>query len=112
LTIKTLEGTHEPARGTTSALSAALVLATAGGLLTAAGISASAATNCTSPVYTRQFYANTTFSGTPKKTDCDSVIDQNWGTGVPASGLPKDNFGVRWTVTRDFGSGDPWSPKA
>ncbi|MFE2941383.1 PA14 domain-containing protein [Streptomyces sp. NPDC059255] len=70
---------------------------------------ASAAVSGSSPVYTRQFFANTTFSSTPKKTDCDSVIDENWGTGAPASGLPKDNFGVRWSVTRDFGSGGPFA---
>ncbi|MER5216563.1 PA14 domain-containing protein [Streptomyces sp. NPDC002838] len=87
----------------------AVVLATTGGLLTALAAPASAAVTCTSPVFKRQFFANTTFSGTPKKTDCDSGIDQNWGTGAPASGLPSNNFGVRWTVTRDFGSGGPFS---
>ncbi|MEU6259529.1 PA14 domain-containing protein [Streptomyces sp. NPDC047043] len=97
-----------PARRT-STVAAAVVLTTAGTLLTAVAAPASAATTCTSPVYKRQFYANTSFSGTAKKTDCDSAIDQNWGTGAPASGLPKDNFGVRWTVTRDFGSGGPFS---
>ncbi|WP_324789921.1 PA14 domain-containing protein [Streptomyces sp. H51] len=96
-----------PASRTTAAATA-VVLATAGTLLTAAA-PASAATTCTSPVYKRQFYANTTFSGTPKKTDCDSAIDQNWGTGAPASGLPSNYFGVRWTVTRDFGSGGPFA---
>ncbi|MDO0913169.1 PA14 domain-containing protein [Streptomyces sp. DT2A-34] len=69
---------------------------------------ASAAVTCASPVFKRQFFANTTFSGTPKKTDCDSAIDQSW-SGAPATGLPKDNFGVRWTLTRDFGSGGPFS---
>ncbi|MER6108439.1 PA14 domain-containing protein [Streptomyces hirsutus] len=98
-----------PARRTTSAAATAIVLATAGGLLTAVATPASAAPTCTSPVYTRQFFANTTFSGKPKKTDCDSKIDQNWGTGAPASGLPSNKFGVRWTVTRDFGSGGPFS---
>ncbi|WP_031498140.1 fibronectin type III domain-containing protein [Streptomyces bicolor] len=98
-----------PARRTTTAAAAAVVLATAAGLLTAVITPASAETTCTSPVFKRQFFANTSFSGTPKKTDCDGVIDQNWGTGAPASGLPKDNFGVRWTVTRDFGSGGPFS---
>ncbi|MFC9950854.1 PA14 domain-containing protein [Streptomyces prasinus] len=98
-----------PARRTTPAVATALVLATAGGLLTAVATPASAATTCASPVYKRQFFANTTFSGKPKKTDCDSRIDQNWGTGAPASGLPANNFGVRWTVTRDFGSGGPFS---
>src|SRR5689334_20381224 len=96
-----------PARRTTAATATALVLTTAGGLLTAT--SAAAATTCTSPVYKRQFFANTTFSGTPKKTDCDTTVNENWGTKAPASGLPKDNFGVRWTVTRDFGSGGPFA---
>ncbi|MCX5559329.1 PA14 domain-containing protein [Streptomyces sp. NBC_00038] len=91
-----------------SLLAPALVLATAGGLLTTAAAPASAATTCASPVYKRQFFANTTFSGTPKKTDCDSAINENW-SGAPASGLPKDNFGVRWSVTRDFGSGGPFA---
>ncbi|RZB17862.1 hypothetical protein StrepF001_18855 [Streptomyces sp. F001] len=94
-----------------SALAATTVLATTGALLTctsAAG-AATATVTCKSPVFKRQFYANTTFSGTPKKTDCDSKIDQNWGTGAPAAGLPSNYFGVRWTVTRDFGSGGPFS---
>ncbi|MEV6292658.1 PA14 domain-containing protein [Streptomyces sp. NPDC051896] len=94
-----------PARRATAT---AVVLATAGTLLSAVATPASATVTCGSPVYKRTFYANTTFSGAPKKTDCDSVIDQNW-TGAPATGLPKDNFGVRWTVTRDFGSGGPFA---
>jgi fibronectin type 3 domain-containing protein len=85
------------------------VLATAGGLLTAATAPASAAVSCTSPVFKRQFFANTTFSGTPKKTDCDTAISESWGTGAPATGLPSNNFAVRWTVTRDFGSGGPFA---
>ncbi|MGI5456517.1 fibronectin type III domain-containing protein [Streptomyces sp. CA-249302] len=99
----------KPARRTTVTATSAVVLATAAGLLSATAAPASAATSCASPVFKRQFFANTAFSGTPKKTDCDSAIDQNWKTGAPASGLPKDNFGVRWTVTRDFGSGGPFA---
>ncbi|NNN31324.1 cellulose 1,4-beta-cellobiosidase [Streptomyces sp. S3(2020)] len=95
-----------PARRTTALASTAVVLATAGTLLTA--LPAAAATTCASPVFTRQFFANTAFSGTPKKTDCDSAVDQTW-SGAPASGLPSNNFGVRWTVTRDFGSGGPFT---
>ncbi|MFB7337577.1 fibronectin type III domain-containing protein [Streptomyces adustus] len=83
--------------------------ATASGTLVAFPGPASAAVTCTSPVYKRQFFANTALTGTPKKTDCDSVIDQNWGTGAPASGLPSNDFGVRWSVTRDFGSGGPFT---
>ncbi|MBE8471219.1 fibronectin type III domain-containing protein [Streptomyces justiciae] len=93
-------------RFTTAAAASAVVLATAGTLLTVTP--ASAATTCNSPVFKRQFFANTTFSGTPKKTDCDSAIDQSW-SGAPVSGLPSNNFGVRWSVSRDFGSGGPFS---
>ncbi|MEU1401797.1 PA14 domain-containing protein [Streptomyces sp. NPDC005728] len=91
------------------AMAAAVALSAVGSALSALATPASAATSCASPPYTRMFYANTTFSGAPKKTDCDGAVDQNWGTGAPATGLPKDNFGVRWTVTRDFGSGGPFS---
>ncbi|MDQ0933596.1 fibronectin type III domain-containing protein [Streptomyces turgidiscabies] len=98
-----------PARRTTRAATTALVLATTGALLSTATPAASAATTCAAPAYQRQSFANTTFSGTPKKTDCDSTIAENWGAGSPAPGLPKDNFGVRWTVTRDFGSGGPFT---
>ncbi|MDO0935026.1 PA14 domain-containing protein [Streptomyces sp. DG2A-72] len=86
----------------------AVALATAGGLLSTV-TPASAAVSCASPVFKRQFFANTVFSGSPKKTDCDSVIDQDWGTGAPVTGLPSNSFGVRWTVTRDFGSGGPFA---
>ncbi|MEU1481778.1 PA14 domain-containing protein [Streptomyces sp. NPDC005760] len=89
----------------------AVVLATAGTLVTLTTSAASATVSCASPVFKRQFYANTSFSGTPKKTDCDDAIDQSW-SGAPASGLPKDTFGVRWSVTRDFGSGGPFALNA
>ncbi|MFD7446668.1 fibronectin type III domain-containing protein [Streptomyces sp. NPDC059909] len=93
---------------TATALSA--VTATACGLLTAVTATpASAAVSCTSPSFTRQFFANTAFTGTPARTDCDTVVSESWGTGAPASGLPKDNFGVRWSLTRDFGSGGPFT---
>ncbi|MFE6175347.1 fibronectin type III domain-containing protein [Streptomyces sp. NPDC056464] len=101
-----------PARRTPAVTATALVLATAGGLLTTLAAPASAAVTCNSPVFKREFFANTAFSGTPKKTDCDTAIDQNWGTNAPASGLPKDNFAVRWTLTRDFGSGGPFALSA
>ncbi|MGY5119462.1 PA14 domain-containing protein [Streptomyces sp. 900105755] len=94
-----------PAR---SATAAAVVFATAGTLLGGAVGIASAATACSSPVFKRQLFANTTFKGTPKKTACDSAVDESW-SGAPASGLPRDDFGVRWTVTRDFGSGGPFA---
>ncbi|MFF0385472.1 fibronectin type III domain-containing protein [Streptomyces sp. NPDC004286] len=81
-------------------------LATAGGLLTATPASA---VTCASPSWTAQYYANTSFKGTPKLTACDAAISENYGYGDPAGvTLPKDNFSVRWSVTRDFGSGGPF----
>ncbi|WP_405536087.1 PA14 domain-containing protein [Streptomyces sp. NBC_00075] len=82
---------------------------TAGVLTTVAAPAASAAGTCNSPSFKRQFFANTAFSGTPKRTDCDAAVAENWGAKSPAPGLPKDNFSVRWTVTRDFGSGGPFA---
>ncbi|MGW3290022.1 fibronectin type III domain-containing protein [Streptomyces sp. NPDC001002] len=97
-----------PARRTTAATAAAVALTTATTLLTVSAAPASAATTCASPVYKRQLFASTTFKGTPKKTGCDSAIDESW-SGAPAAGLPKDNFAARWTVSRDFGSGGPFA---
>ncbi|MEW1721037.1 PA14 domain-containing protein [Streptomyces sp. NPDC093109] len=65
-------------------------------------------TTCSTNVYKRTFYKNTSFSGSPVKTDCDSKISESW-SGKPVSGAPKDNFGVRWSVKRDFGSGGPFT---
>ncbi|MFJ4834919.1 PA14 domain-containing protein [Streptomyces sp. NPDC088747] len=91
-------------------VSVVVVAAAAGGLLAVEASPASAAVSCASPVFKRQFFANTSFSGTPKKTDCDSAVNENYGTGDPAGvTLPKDNFSVRWSVTRDFGSGGPFT---
>ncbi|MEU9983068.1 PA14 domain-containing protein [Streptomyces sp. NPDC050856] len=90
-----------------STLAATAALAAAGGLITAAP--ASAAVTCTSPVWTAQYFANTSFSGTPKLTACDPAIAENMGSGDPAGvTLPNDNFSIRWSLTRDFGSGGPF----
>ncbi|MFE1907528.1 fibronectin type III domain-containing protein [Streptomyces gardneri] len=91
-----------------SALATTAALVASGGLLTATP--ASAAVTCASPLWKADYYANTTLTGTPKLTTCDSVIAENYGLGDPAvTTLPNDNFGVRWTLTRDFGSGGPFT---
>ncbi|MFE5944310.1 fibronectin type III domain-containing protein [Streptomyces sp. NPDC056480] len=95
-------------RNRLSALATTAALAASGGLLTATP--AAAAVSCAAPVWKAEFFANSTFSGTPKLTSCDSVIAENYGSGDPAGGrLPKDDFSVRWSVTRDFGSGGPFT---
>ncbi|MEV7519712.1 PA14 domain-containing protein [Streptomyces sp. NPDC091371] len=92
-------------------IAASAVVATLCGLVTAAGASSAAAAtvNCPSPQFTRVFFPDATFTGTPVRTDCDTAVDENWGTGAPAAGVPADNFGVRWTLARDFGSGGPFT---
>ncbi|WP_263985938.1 fibronectin type III domain-containing protein [Streptomyces sp. NK15101] len=91
-----------------SALATTAALAASGGLLTATP--AAAAVTCASPLWKAEYYANATLTGTPKLTACDSAIAENYGLGDPAGvTLPKDNFSVRWSVTRDFGSGGPFS---
>ncbi|MEV6330258.1 PA14 domain-containing protein [Streptomyces sp. NPDC051909] len=90
------------------ALATTATLAAAGGLLTATP--ASAAVTCTSPVWKAEFFANSTLSGTPRLTACDAAVNENYGYGDPAGvTLPADNFSVRWSVTRDFGSGGPFA---
>ncbi|MGV9558842.1 fibronectin type III domain-containing protein [Streptomyces sp. NPDC003522] len=98
-----------PLRRTTTAAATTVALATTGSLLTLTATPATAATACSSPVYKRQIFANTSFSGTAKQTACDSAVSENWGTGSPATGVPSNNFSVRWSVTRDFGSGGPFT---
>ncbi|MGV9255672.1 PA14 domain-containing protein [Streptomyces sp. NPDC003697] len=94
-------------RNRLSALALVAALAATGGLITAAP--ASAAVTCASPAWTAQYFANTSFSGTPRLTACDSAVAENYGNGDPAGvTLPNDNFSVRWSLTRDFGSGGPF----
>ncbi|MEU1180159.1 PA14 domain-containing protein [Streptomyces sp. NPDC005820] len=90
-----------------TALAATAALAAVGGLITATP--AAAAVTCASPRWKAQYFGNSTFSGTPKLTSCDSAIAENYGYGDPAGvTLPKDDFSVRWSLTRDFGSGGPF----
>ncbi|MFB6817588.1 fibronectin type III domain-containing protein [Streptomyces sp. NPDC056347] len=87
---------------------AALSLATAlTGLVFPA--TAQAAVTCSAGVWKAQYYANTKLTGTPKATVCDASIAENYGLGDPAGvALPRDNFGVRWSTSRNFGSGGPF----
>jgi hypothetical protein len=44
-----------------------------------------------------EYYNNRTLSGGPVLLRDDPIIDFNWGKGSPASWIPIDNFGARWT---------------
>ncbi|WP_309243859.1 PA14 domain-containing protein [Streptomyces sp. CAI-85] len=71
-------------------------------------VAVAADVGCSANVYKRTFYKNTSFSGSPVRTGCDSAISESWA-GSPGSGVPSNKFGVRWSVTRDFGSGGPFT---
>jgi len=53
-------------------------------------------------VWRGEYYTNRYLSGAPYLTRQDSNIDFNWGYGSPASGIPTDNFSVRWTANMSF----------
>ena len=45
------------------------------------------------------FYADTTFTGSPAWTRTDSILDVDWGYGAPREDLDPERFAVRWTAT-------------
>jgi hypothetical protein len=57
------------------------------------------------PQWKGEYFANVTLSGGPAVVRNDPNIDFNWGTGSPASGIPADNFSVRWTRSLAFDQG-------
>ena len=44
-----------------------------------------------------EYYSNRNLAGDPALTRSDEVINFNWGSGVPVTGVPADGFSVRWT---------------
>ncbi|MGW1256363.1 fibronectin type III domain-containing protein [Streptomyces sp. NPDC002513] len=68
-----------------------------------------ASLSCADGVWKADYYANTTLTGTPRTSLCDTSINESWGKGHPAgTSLPNDRFGARWTMRRDFGGGGPF----
>ncbi len=43
-----------------------------------------------------RYYSNTELSGAPTLTRIDPTINFTWGSQSPATGVPTDNFSVRW----------------
>jgi hypothetical protein len=52
-----------------------------------------------------EYFANTSLYGKAKLVRTDSKIDFDWKKNAPATGMPKDNFSVRWTTSIDFSGG-------
>jgi len=51
------------------------------------------------------YFDNPTLDGAPVLSRHDEAINFSWGTGSPASGLPSDNFSVRWQRDEWFAGG-------
>jgi len=46
-----------------------------------------------------EYFDNQDLKGKPVLTRVDRDIDFDWGTNVPAAGVPADHFSIRWTGT-------------
>jgi hypothetical protein len=51
------------------------------------------------------YFATPNLEGAPVLSRQDDVIGFDWGTGSPGSGVPADNFSVRWTRDEWFAGG-------
>ncbi len=49
-----------------------------------------------------EYYSNPNLTGEPTLIRNDIDVNFDWGTALPATGLPADNFSVRWTQTLSF----------
>ncbi|MFC2036847.1 PA14 domain-containing protein [Chloroflexota bacterium] len=61
--------------------------------------------NLALPVWTAEYYANTTLSGDPAATEQEPAVFFDWGLGRPHRNLPRDNFSIRFSGQRYFHSG-------
>jgi len=52
--------------------------------------------------WTGSYFANASLTGAPVLVRQDAAINFDWGGGSPATGVPADQFSVRWTRTIDF----------
>lgn len=52
-----------------------------------------------------EYFANQSLSGQPAAVRDDANVDFSWGRNAPMSGLPADNFSVRWTRNLDLAPG-------
>ena len=69
-------------------------------------ISYAPTSSCSASDFQAEYFNNTSLTGTPALTRCESAIDHSWGTGSPDPGVNADNFSARWTAGVDFAPGD------
>jgi len=51
------------------------------------------------------YYNNENLEGNPVYTTSEGVIDHEWGSGSPASGVNANHWSARWTTFKDFEAG-------
>ena len=51
------------------------------------------------------YYDNVDLEGAPVRTASEGVIDHDWGTGAPVSGVPANKWSARWSTYKDFEAG-------
>ena len=61
---------------------------------------------CPSGQYQATYFTNMILSGSPALTRCETTLNNDWGAGAPAPGIPAEGFSVRWTGNFDFAAGD------
>ncbi len=59
----------------------------------------------TYPNWKAEYYNNANLSGTPVVVTDNPDVNFDWGTKAPVSGLPADQFSVRWTRDQYFDAG-------
>jgi hypothetical protein len=69
-----------------------------------ARIDPSAGAACPTGQFFAEYFSNMTLTAPATRTACETTINNNYGAGGP-SGLPVDNFSVRWTGRFQFGGG-------
>ena len=65
----------------------------------------SATAQTSSALWFARYWDNPDLEGVPVYSVSEGNIDHNWGTGVPAAGVPADHWSAQWTSFVDFEPG-------
>ena len=53
-----------------------------------------------------EYFSNSTLAGLPTRCRDDASVNFDWAAAAPITGVPADNFSVRWTRTQNFTAGN------
>jgi hypothetical protein len=60
---------------------------------------------CAASDFQAEYFNNTSLTGDPVLTRCESAIDHSWGSGSPGPGVNADDFSALWTAGVTFAPG-------